>query len=133
MIKVVLDTNILVSALINPYGSSCNIVNLVLRGDILLCWDNRLMQEYRQVLKRDKFSFDPQSIDDVLDFIEAEGQEVSPKSLGIKLPDMSDIKFLEVAVESSATYLITGNLKHYPLNPPKGLKIVVPARFLEIF
>ena len=132
MIKIVLDTNIVVSALLNPYGPSHQILALVLSRDIMLCLDGRIWYEYKEVLLRDKFDFDPGAVEDLLSFFDAESFQVTAKPLAFKCADFSDTKFLEVAIAAQAGYLITGNLKHYPSHV-KDLKIISPSRFLTIY
>ena len=133
MIKVVLDTNILVSALLNPYGPSSQILNLVLSGDIRLCLDERIYCEYRQVLLRDKFGFDRGDVKDLLDFIEGDGLNVMAKVLSVKWTDPADAKFLEVVIAADAGYLVTGNLKHFPTSKFKSISILSPVRFLTAY
>lgn len=132
MIKIVLDTNIVVSALLNPYGPSYQILALVLSRDIRLCLDGRIWHEYKEVLLRDKFGFTPAAVEDLLNFFDAESFQVAAKPITFKCTDLSDTKFLEVASAAQAEYLITGNLKHYPSHV-KNLKIISPARFLTIY
>ena len=59
---VVLDTNILVSALISPFGPPARVLDMVLGGDIQVAYDDRLLAEYREVLARPKFSFAPEDV-----------------------------------------------------------------------
>ena len=132
MTTVVLDTNVLVSALFNPHGPSSQILNLILSNTIMVCLDERIRYEYREVLLRDKFGFDPKAVDDLIDFFDQEGLYITATPFAWQWPDHADAKFLEVAVAAQAGYLITGNLKHYPANTIKHLKIIAPARFLGI-
>ena len=71
--KVVLDTNVLVAALLNPRGIPADILNLVLNEEVTLCYDDRIIGEYRSVLKRDKFGLDSDDVDTVIDFLEEAG------------------------------------------------------------
>jgi putative PIN family toxin of toxin-antitoxin system len=124
--KIVLDTNVLVSALINPEGLPAKILNLVLNGKLTVLYDNRIMGEYRAVLNRKKFGFSPEMIEPLLDFIEYEGDFVASEPLKLHFADEDDKKFLEVAESSNAEYLITGNIKHFPIED----NIVTPSIFL---
>ena len=67
MFKAVLDTNILVSALLSPAGAPARVFDHVLNGDVILCFDSKIILEYREVLARPKFNFDPGRIEVVLD------------------------------------------------------------------
>ena len=80
---IVLDTNVLVSALLSPFGPAARILDLILAGDVRLAYDDRIMAEYRQVLARPKFSFDPQAVADVLAYMNAEGEAVVARPLSV--------------------------------------------------
>ena len=56
--RIVLDTNVLVSGLLTPFGSSGEIVRMVFSGELILCIDARILSEYKEVLNRPKFKFD---------------------------------------------------------------------------
>src|SRR3990167_6040911 len=96
--KVVLDTNIIVSSLIDAFSSSAEIVRLVVSGGAQLCHDVRIISEYREVLLRPKFSFDSNHVNDYLGQIEACGIAVIAQPLAKHLPDLNDEVFLEVAL-----------------------------------
>ena len=110
---VVIDTNILVSALWSKNGAPARTVGLVLSGQITPCYDHRIMLEYRQVLQRPKFRFRPAEINALLDWFKQSGRSVVPASLDVTFVDEADRKFYEVAKYCGAV-LITGNLKHFP-------------------
>lgn len=110
---VVIDTNILVSALWSRNGAPARAVGLVLSGQLVPCYDHRMMLEYRQVLQRPKFRFRPAEINALLDWLKKTGRSVVPAPLDIPFEDEDDRKFYEVAKYCGAV-LITGNLKHYP-------------------
>lgn len=110
---VVIDTNILVSALWSKNGAPARAVGLVLSGQITPCYDHRIMLEYRQVLQRPKFRFRPAEINALLDWFKQSGRSVAPASLDVTFVDEADRKFYEVAKYCGAV-LITGNLKHFP-------------------
>jgi putative PIN family toxin of toxin-antitoxin system len=67
--KIVLDTNIIVSAFINPKGTPGEIISLILSKKITICYDNKIFAEYMDVLKKSKFNFDSILVDEFLDFI----------------------------------------------------------------
>lgn len=111
--RVVLDTNVVVSALLNSFGAPGRVLDLVLAGELTVAYDDRFLAEWREVLRREKFGFAARDVEALLGFVEAEGLGVNPKPLGADLPDPDDVPFLEVAHAAEAT-LITGNTKHYP-------------------
>ena len=126
--RIVLDTNVIVSGLLNPSGAPAAVLNLVLRQSATLLVDNRILFEYSDVLRRKKFAFPPHAIDALLDFARASAQYVTAAQSKTKLPDDDDRPFYEVAVSGSADYLITGNKRHFPRKP----FVVTPAQFLDI-
>ncbi len=127
---VVPDTNVLVSALLNSFGPPGRVIDLVLAGELVVAYDDRIMSEWREVLRREKFGFSARDVETLLGFIEYEGLGVSPPLLGVDLPDPDDASFLEVAHVAGAT-LITGNAKHYPPEARRGVEVADPAAFLE--
>lgn len=128
--RIVLDTNVLVSGLLSPYGAPAEVVGLVVSGAITLCVDARILIEYGQVLARPRFAFDPDKVEALLDFIEAEAIPVMPTPLEARLPDPDDEPFLEVALASHADALVTGNPVHYPAPQCAGVTVLGPADFL---
>lgn len=113
MMLVVIDTNVLVSALWSRLGGPARIIALALNGLITPCHDHRIMIEYREVLRRPKFGFTDWEVTDLLAQIESLGWSVVPKPLDIPFTDEDDRKFYEVARQCRAK-LITGNIKHFP-------------------
>lgn len=112
--RVVLDTNVLVSALLSPAGPPAAIVNASLDGTLAVLIDNRILFEYDDVLGRTKFRFDPRDARAFLEFFRREGEYVSATASPVTTKDPADLPFLEVAWAAKADYLIAGNTKHYP-------------------
>ena len=131
--KIVLDTNVLVSGLLTPFGSSGEIVRMVFSGELLLSIDARILSEYRDVLHRPKFNFNKDHIEVLLGFIKQYGQFVSSSPLVNRLPDPDDEPFLEVAVAGRVRSLITGNAAHYPSPLREGIEIFSPSEFIEFY
>lgn len=127
---VVLDTNILVSALLSPFGPPARVLDLVLSGDIRAAYDDRLLAEYREVLARPKFSFAPEEVAAVLAYLESDGEQVTAPPLACELPDSDDLPFLEVAAQAGAV-LITGNTAHYPEAVRGEIQVVAPGEFIR--
>ena len=128
--RVVLDTNILVSALLSPFGPPARVLDMVLSGDIRAAYDDRLMAEYREVLARPKFSFAPQDVATVLAYLEADGERVTARPLPCELPDPDDLPFLEVATQAEAV-LIIGNTAHYPEAMRGEVQVIAPGDFFR--
>ncbi len=131
--KIVLDTNVLVSGLLTPFGPSGKIVRIVSAGELDLYIDACILLEYQEVLHRPKFKFNKDYISTLLDFIKLYGQFVSSLPLKNRLPDPDDEPFLEVAFAGKVQSLITGNTVHYPPSSREGIKIFSPSEFLEFF
>ena len=127
--KVVLDTNVLVSGLLNPNGAPASILNLVVNSRIQLLYDNRIVQEYIEVLHREKFGFNAASVEALISFILSEGQFVSAEPTSSKFKDDDDRMFYEVMTSGEANFLITGNLAHFP----KDMKVISPADYLKVY
>lgn len=131
--KIVLDTNVLVSGLLTPFGPSGKIVRMVSAGELILYIDARILSEYQEVLHRPKFKFNKDHISILLDFIKLYGQFVSSLPLKNRLPDTDDEPFIEVAIAGKVQSLITGNIVHYPPSSREGIKTFSPSEFLEFF
>ena len=129
--RVVVDTNVLVSGLISPFGPPGIIVGLVAAGRLSLCYDARVLAEYAEVLRRPGFSFVEEEVSALLLQIEAGGELTSPLPLPVPLPDPDDEPILEVAVTALADCLITGNIKHFPANSRQGVQVVTPRSFVD--
>ena len=127
MRNAVIDTNVLVSALLSPDGAPSKVLDLVFGGQLKICYDSRILLEYKVVLSRQRFPFKPQDVSVTLNEIVQRGLSVIVPSLPILFTDESDKKFYEVANFCGA-YLITGNLKHFPVEP----EIMSPSELLRL-
>lgn len=128
-LRVVIDTNVLVSGLIKPSGAPGRIVDLLLNGDFDIVVDDRILLEYQNVFSRRKFGFAPTDIQHLLMFIRNTAVTATAQPLKVELPDPKDQPFLEVARAASADAIVTGNIKHFP----DVREAVVPAEFLQRF
>ena len=128
--RIVLDTNILVSAFLSPRSKPARILRLVLQGDIEIVCSEAILAEYEEVLMRPKFKIDTASIYIVLDAIRSKGLTAPSLAKALNLPDKGDEPFLEAALAADADFLITGNTKHFPDEACKGHQILGPDEFL---
>ena len=128
--RVVLDTNVLVSALLNSFGAPGRVLGLELAGELTVAHDDRVLAEWRQVLHREKFGFSAGDIEVLLGFVEGEGINVNASPFAIELADQDDLPFLEVAHAAEAA-LITGNTRHYPPEARRGVAVLDPVSFLD--
>ena len=137
MIRVVLDTNVIVSAHLTPSGPSARTLLLGLAKEYEICISPDVLTEYKEVLPRSKFRLDPQVIDEFLKALLTTAILVQPTVKIHDARDPDDDKFLECAAEANADYLVTWNLKDYPVpprsySPAKALRILEPKEFLRI-
>ena len=95
-----------------------------------MCFDERILSEYRDVLSRGKFAFDRALVEELLSFLEAVGLPILAPPLDLTLPDPADQMFIEVAV--FADFLVTGNLKHFPKTARQGIAVVSPREFIDV-
>jgi putative PIN family toxin of toxin-antitoxin system len=128
---IVLDTNVVVSGILRPFGKPAMILRLVAAGRIRCAYDLRLLTEYRNVLDRPKFGFSENQVKEFLTQMEEEGLPVVAGPLAIRIPDPDDHPFLEVALAAGAEALVTGNKKHFPKGEYRRVVIVSPLEFLE--
>lgn len=131
--RIVLDTNVLVSSLLSPFGPPAEVLRLVTSGTVRVCQDARILGEYRQVLLRPAFPFRTVQVESLLDQIEADGVPVAAFPLSERLPDPDDEAFLAVALAGEVDFLITGNLRHFPEASRQGVRVVSPRDFLNSY
>ena len=128
--KVVLDTNVVVSAMLSHRGVCRRILEAVIQGDLTLCVSGAILAEYENVLSRERLGIDKRDWQAVLDFIRLGAEQVMPARLPLNLPDPSDGVFFETA-HASGAILITGNLRHFPVDSRFGGKVLSPREFLQ--
>jgi len=128
MKKVVLDTNVIVSAIFSPNGKCSKILDMVFTDKIQICYSIDILSEYKDVLSRPSLALNPGKKNLLFMILGESGIPVSPVASTIALPDESDRVFYDTAKESGAV-LITGNTKHFPMED----FIVTPSCFLELF
>ena len=130
-IYAVIDTNVIVSAMLKHSSVPGNILEFALSGVIIPVLDDEIVNEYRTVLMRSKFHFTPEIVNDVIQTLEKYGEYIDPERLNVELPDPKDVIFYEVVMEKrkdDEAYLITGNIKHFP----REYFIVTPREMLDI-
>ena len=131
---VVIDTNVLVSALIsrNEFSPTVKILKFVASGKIIPVYSVEILQEYNQVLHREKFKLPDEIIIGLLNDIRENGFEVTNIcKVHERLPDPKDIVFYAVTLSSrdKNTVLVTGNEKHFPIKP----FVLAPAALVQMF
>ena len=132
--RIVLDTNVLVSGLHNPNGAPGRIVDLILGARIQVLYDDRILAEYRDVLARPQLAIEPSLARAVAGYIRLSGEQVLALPLDKDtLPDPDDLPLVEVAITGKTDMLVTGNMKHFSGLKERGVTVVSPAQCLERF
>ena len=130
-IYAVIDTNVIVSAMLKQSSIPGLVLEFALSGIIIPVLNKEIVSEYRTVLMREKFHLNTEIVNDLIQTLEYYGEYIKPERLNIDLPDPKDVIFYEVVMEKrkeNEAYLITGNIKHFP----KEYFIVTPREMLEI-
>jgi uncharacterized protein len=132
--RIVLDTNVLVSGLYNPNGTPGRIMDLILSGQVQILYDDRIFGEYLDVLARPQLDIDSSLAQAVVQYFRLSGERVTGFPLAdATFPDIDDAPFAEIAVSGSADALVTGNTKHFSVLKDRGVPVLSPAQFLEKF
>jgi len=126
--RVVIDTNVLVSAAITPHGNPSKILMMFTDGHINLHFCTEMITEYSRVLAYSKFDLSDQAQAAIILDIISKGIPVTPKVSTIPLTHESDRVFYDTA-KTSNSILVTGNIKHYPNEP----MIMTPTDFIALF
>ena len=128
----VIDTNVLVSAMLKFQSVPGQVANEALLGNLIPLLCDEIVAEYREVLARPKFKFDPKVVDVFIDGIINRGIFVDAVPVEEIIPDPKDIVFYEVVMEGRRehddAYLVTGNIKHFPVKS----FVVTPKEMLDI-
>jgi len=127
-VRAVVDTNVVISALLKP-GSVPDLALRVVLDEGALLWDARIEAEYRRVCWRDKFRRVPRDrIAALLSRIAERAEAIAPVAWHGAMTDEDDRAFVEVALGGAADAIVTGNLRHFP--DDLGVPVVSPASLL---
>lgn len=127
----VIDTNVLVSSMLKRDSIPWLIMNMVDENTIIPLLNEEILNEYIEVITRNKFNFHPSTIKNVIDRIKSKAIYLQREQTLEEFIDKEDIVFFEIVLSARSTmdaYLITGNMKHYPIRS----YVVTPAQMLEI-
>ena len=130
MIYAVIDTNVLVSARItkNPSSATVKVLNNMFNGTIKPIFNDEIIAEYTDVLHRPKFRMRDEDINLIINYIKKYGIHSDRVHYDGNMPDEKDRPFYEVSLSVEDSFLVTGNLKHFPVTP----KVVTPSQIIEI-
>ena len=130
MVYAVIDTNIIVSSFITRNHSSPTrrVINSMLSGKIKPLYNDEILDEYFDVLNRSKFHLSEIRIIELLNFFKENGINTSRFPFDGDMPDEDDRVLCEVSLSDVDSFLVTGNLKHFPKTP----KVITAAQMIEI-
>ena len=127
----VIDTNVIVSSMLKTNSIPGRIIDYIRTNTIVPLLSREIIDEYKDVLTRNEFDFDPKSIDRLLEIIQQKGIILQREQVLEDFIDQDDIVFFEIVMSARNTmdaYLITGNMKHYPVRS----YVVTPREMIEI-
>lgn len=128
----VIDTNVIVSALLKWNSVPGVVLQAVFNGFVIPVYNDEILNEYHNVLNRPKFGFSSELISETISQIESLGvMENALETVAEAMPDPKDIVFYSIALshgKTAETHLVTGNIKHFPANPI----VVTPRQMLDI-
>ena len=127
----VIDTNVLVSAMLKWSSVPGSILEFVFSGIITPVLSEKIVAEYREVLMRKKFHLTEDIVEDIISILDEQGEYIDPGSMEYELPDPKDVVFYAIVMEkrkNEDAYLITGNIRHFPQEP----YVVTPKEMLGI-
>ncbi len=127
----VVDTNVLISAMLKNSSIPGQVIAEALNGDIIPVLNNEIIAEYEDVLNRPKFRFDKQAVKVLLDELKRRAVYSDYGLIDDEIPDVKDVVFYAVLMEKRKeedAYLVTGNIKHFPMRT----YIVTPREMLDI-
>ena len=128
---VVINTNVLVSAVLKNNSIPGTIIELAFNGKIIPVLNKEIESEYRNVLLRPKFHLTTDIVNDIVNEFKQKGLYINETHIDIELPNPKDVVFYEVVMEQrslTSAWLVTGNIKHFP----NETFIVTPRQMLDI-
>lgn len=128
MISAVLDTNVVVSAHLKAGGRQALLLDLAMARRFLWYVSEELLEEYEGVLLRKRFGLDPEGVAKSMRLIRNTAKIMRPDRRLRVTRDPDDNKVLDCAVAAGATYLVTGNLRHFPMRF-EGVRVISPREF----
>ncbi len=129
--KVVLDTNVVVSALLSERGNEALVFDLCLARKLQLYVSKDILTEYEEVLRRPRFRMNSKHVTAVMQLIRKAAKSVKPTQTLAVCTHEDDNRFLECAEAAAADYLVTGNLRHFPKQHERT-RVLNARSFIEI-
>ncbi len=131
--RLVLDTNVIVSALLSGGGTADMAVQLVLQGAATLLADSRILAVYDEVTARPRFRFAESERRVFVDTLATIAEPVVARPLRVALPDEDDRMFMEAVLAGGADAIVTGNVRHFvPRRGTLGILVLTPREFVDL-
>ena len=129
-IYAVIDTNVIISSMLtnNPYSPTKIVINKIWENQIIPMINSEIMDEYCDVLSRSKFRFTETDILEMLSLLKFKGEEYTPEYIQKDFIDPDDAIFYETYLMREDSYLVTGNLRHFPIEH----RILAPSDIVNI-
>ena len=127
----VIDTNVIVSSMLKGTSIPGIIVSKALDGPIIPLLNDEILEEYREVLSRNKFGLDENAVNDLIDSLKKRAIYLDRTESEEVFDDPDGVVFYEIVMTArtaTEAYLITGNKKHYPVKS----FVVTPREMLDI-
>jgi putative PIN family toxin of toxin-antitoxin system len=131
MISAVVDTNVLVSALMNSEGASAAILKQRLLGKFRWYLSPELLGEYSKVLPRPRLKFDQHQVSRLLRLLQRKAVLVKPHQQIQVATDPDDDMVIECALAARADFIVSGNIRHFP-SQFQDIRVVTPRKFIEV-
>ena len=137
MLKIVLDTNVFVSALINPRGKPAQILNYVFENKVRLFTSPSIIEELERVLSYPKLvkrhGLEKQELKKfVSDLLSILSLVEGKKAIEVIAEDPADNNYLSCALDAKADFIVSGDIHLLNLREYEGIQIITPAQFLEM-
>lgn len=130
MIRAVIDTNVIISAFINPSGAQGRIKELLYNGKIIPIITSEIFSEVNRVLNYTKFNFAAAEKREMLKYLGIHIEDCNKIGFTANNVPKDDFKFVSAALQYDADFLITGNIKHFTA-VSNVIRIITPAEFVK--
>ncbi|MBC8184811.1 putative toxin-antitoxin system toxin component, PIN family [candidate division KSB1 bacterium] len=130
--KAVIDTNIFLSGLLNEFGAPAKLIKHFQNDEFLLVLSENILQEYQEVILEFNNDVLINQADDLFLTILNRAIFINPSEKHDVCRDKDDNKFIDCAIAANAEYIVTKNIKHFPIKKYKGIKIVKIKDFLTV-
>ncbi|MGH7468684.1 MAG: putative toxin-antitoxin system toxin component, PIN family [Longimicrobiales bacterium] len=135
--RVVLDTNVIVSGLLRPASVPALVLSLLATARVQAVVDARILEEYRDVLSRPRLKIPDQIAREFLNRFASSAEHIMVDAdvvsgLGrLTLKDPDDRLFMEVAISGGVGAIVTGNVNHFPRSALKPIRVLTPRQLLD--